>query len=320
MSDVTEEQIEQFQKQREEANLPLEKDRKGYSYLTSMPSPYKEVETLTLFQCKPFFPYLHFSEVSKNKSGGKLIYINLFKGSLSGLNLQLLSLDEKPLRSPFGASFPKKKEGESEEEAKKIDKNRPSLSFVIDDSRIVDAFKDFDASIKAHVIAEKDTIFSKPIKADILEYTHTPSLTASKPKEVNGILKNYSPILSVKLTLQGPNATRVFISQGRDDSGMMTIKRVRPEDVTMDLFGKGVEAYPIIKISSIWFMGSSDYGTAKNCSDIILMPRSSGNKPGNFSGNFQIVEGDVDTLQEPTPLSPSMDEEDHSYDDSTHYS
>lgn len=162
---------------------------------------------------------LLFSDMRKNKLGGKAVYIN----SLNGTKM-LVQLP--PMRAPFGLSdFTDQNTG----------KTTYSLDLSLDDPDVQKVFKAIDDRVVEHVAENSQTFLGKPYKIDVIrEALYKPLVRASKG--------DYAPTLKLKVITDRDGE---FVPEAYDHARV---------PVPLNTVEKGSTVHTIVDVSQIWFI------------------------------------------------------------------
>jgi hypothetical protein len=162
---------------------------------------------------------LLFSDMRKNKLGGKAVYINSMSGSK--LLVQL-----PPMRAPFGLSeFTDATTG----------KVTYSLDLSMDDPDVQKVFTDIDERVVSYVAENSQAFLGKPYKIEVIrEALYKPLVRASKG--------DYAPTLKLK------------VLTGRDGEFVPEAYDHQRNTVSVDTIDKGSTVHTIIDINQIWFI------------------------------------------------------------------
>lgn len=160
-----------------------------------------------------------FSELRKNKLGGKAVYLNTSNGSKILVQLP-------PIRAPFGLSdFTDANTG----------KVSYSLDLSLDDPAVQQAFRDLDERVVTYVAENSQAFLGKPYKIDVIrEALYKPIVKASKG--------DYAPTMKLKVPT-GRNGE--FLPEAYDHTR---------NTVPLDTLDKGAAVHTIIDINQIWFI------------------------------------------------------------------
>jgi hypothetical protein len=179
---------------------------------------------------------LNFSEVHKNKLGGKAIYI-------TGKNSQKLMLQLPPTRAPFGLS-------PFEDKATK--KVTYTIPLSLDDDNLKKFFVDLDSKILDYVSKNSEEILGKKMSLEVLTELYTPLAKYGKDPA-------YAPQLKLKVQ-QGKNGA--FVPKAYD----MKRKPIPLEDIE-----KQDMIHTIVDINQIWVVDKK-FGVSVRLEQVMKIP------------------------------------------------
>lgn len=179
---------------------------------------------------------VRFSEVKKNKMGGKAIY-------LSGSNGGKLVYQLPMLKAPYGLSdFTDKASG----------KVSYSLDLSLDDNDILTKLSAFDERVLDFVASNCTACLGKEYKRDVIkEALHKPLVKASKA--------GYAPTLKLKVATN---------TDGSFEPAAYTMDQVL---TSVDKIGKGTMVHTIVEFSSIWFIDNK-FGVSVRLQQVLFAP------------------------------------------------
>ena len=179
-----------------------------------------------------------FSDVRKNKLGGKTIYINT---PSSGKILMQLP----PLRAPFGLSiFTDSKTGQSSY----------SLPLSLDDPSILETFKAIDEKVFKFVADNSEAILGKKYSPELIrEGLYKPLITVPKG--------DYAPTLKLKVQVD------------RDGNFLPEAYDHMRNTIQFDTLSNGDRVHSIIDLSQIWVIDNK-CGVSVRVQQIMKVPSS----------------------------------------------
>jgi hypothetical protein len=181
---------------------------------------------------------VNFSDLKKNKLGGK--FINLQGSSGEKMNIQLPAM-----RVPFGLSeFTDKGSG----------KVTYSLDLSLDDPDVRQILQDLDERVLQYVVDNSTQFLGKPYKKEILqEALFKPMVKLSKG--------DYAPTLKLKVptTREGKFLPSCF----EQDRSVAQI----------DSIEKGSMVFTIVELNQIWFI-DNQFGVSVRLQQVMKMPRA----------------------------------------------
>lgn len=179
-----------------------------------------------------------FSELKKNKMGGKAIYLNTQSGGK-------LMFQMPQLKAPYGlSSFTDAASG----------KITYSLDLSLDDANVEQKFRDLDDSILDYVAEHAQEFLGKVYKKDVIrEALYKPLVKPSKG--------NYAPTLKLKVPTR---------PDGSFEPMAWTMDQKQTE---LDKLGKSTMVYTIININSIWFIDNK-FGVSVRLEQVLFSPSS----------------------------------------------
>lgn len=257
--------------------LPFEIDEYGCPVYTSAPHGLDHTRNQLYSVYEPHIPYLYYSDVTKNKHAGPVVYVNAYKGAGIPPRIQLCGFNETPLRSPFGAQVGKSKDGKQTG-----DPNRPNFDLTIENDTLLQFLKKWDEKNINVAIARIERFFKEDTEPAAVKTLYRRIVMAPNKPKLGEPKKDFKPTLRTKVVLSGQGATRVFIKTGENSKGGWVIEQVSPNLVTLDLLKKGVRCIPIVDVTGMWFM-SQVFGMSFQCTDIIIVPRAD-RKAADFCG------------------------------------
>ena len=179
---------------------------------------------------------VRFSEVKKNKMGGKAIY-------LSGANGGKLVYQLPLLKAPYGLSdFTDKASG----------KVSYSLDLSLDDNDILAKLSAFDDRVLDFVASNCTACLGKEYKKDVIkEALHKPLVKQSKG--------GYAPTLKLKVATN---------PDGSFEPAAYTMEQAL---TSVDKIGKGTMVHTIVEFNSIWFIDNK-FGVSVRLQQVLFAP------------------------------------------------
>ena len=179
---------------------------------------------------------VRFSEVKKNKMGGKAIY-------LSGANGGKLVYQLPLLKAPYGLSdFTDKASG----------KVSYSLDLSLDDQDILAKLTAFDERVLDFVASNCTACLGKEYKKDVIkEALHKPLVKQSKG--------GYAPTLKLKVATN---------PDGSFEPAAYTMEQAL---TSVDKIGKGTMVHTIVEFNSIWFIDNK-FGVSVRLQQVLFAP------------------------------------------------
>jgi len=179
---------------------------------------------------------VRFSEVKKNKMGGKAIY-------LSGGNGGKLVYQLPMLKAPYGLSdFTDKASG----------KVSYSLDLSLDDTDILSKLEGFDERVLDYVATNSTACLGKEYKKDVIrEALHKPLVKQSKG--------GYAPTLKIKVATN---------PDGSFEPSAYTMDQAL---TSVDKIGKGTMVHTIVEFNSIWFIDNK-FGVSVRLQQVLFAP------------------------------------------------
>ena len=179
---------------------------------------------------------VRFSEVKKNKMGGKAIY-------LSGANGGKLVYQLPLLKAPYGLSdFTDKTSG----------KVSYSLDLSLDDNDILAKLTAFDERVLDFVASNCTACLGKEYKKDVIkEALHKPLVKQSKG--------GYAPTLKLKVATN---------PDGSFEPAAYTMEQAL---TSVDKIGKGTMVHTIVEFNSIWFIDNK-FGVTVRLQQVLFAP------------------------------------------------
>jgi hypothetical protein len=179
---------------------------------------------------------VRFSEVKKNKMGGKAIY-------LSGANGGKLVYQLPMLKAPYGLSdFTDKASG----------KVSYSLDLSLDDPDILSKLEGFDERVLDYVATNSAACLGKEYKKDVIrEALHKPLVKQSKG--------GYAPTLKLKVATN---------TDGSFEPSAYTMDQAL---TSVDKIGKGTMVHTIVEFNSIWFIDNK-FGVSVRLQQVLFAP------------------------------------------------
>ena len=179
---------------------------------------------------------VRFSEVKKNKMGGKAIY-------LSGANGGKLVYQLPLLKAPYGLSdFTDKASG----------KVSYSLDLSLDDQDVLAKLSAFDDRVLDFVASNCAACLGKEYKKDVIkEALHKPLVKQSKG--------GYAPTLKLKVATN---------PDGSFEPAAYTMEQAL---TSVDKIGKGTMVHTIVEFSSIWFIDNK-FGVSVRLQQVLFAP------------------------------------------------
>lgn len=159
-----------------------------------------------------------FSDVRKNKLGGKTVYMNTLEG-------QKILVQLPPLRAPFGLSvFTDAKTGQSSY----------SLPVSLDDPATLELFKQIDAKVFQYICDNSESVLGKKMSQDVIREA------LYKPLVQVATKGDYAPTLKLKVLA---DRSGTIIPEAYDTAH---------NQIGFDTIVKGDRLHTIIDISQIW--------------------------------------------------------------------
>ena len=179
-----------------------------------------------------------FSELKKNKMGGKAIYLNAQTG-----NKLMFQLPQ--LKAPYGlSSFTDAASG----------KTTYSLDLSLDDANVEQKFRELDDLVVDYVAEHAQEFLGKVYKKDVIrEALYKPMVKPSKG--------NYAPTLKLKVPTR---------PDGSFEPLAWTMDQKQTE---LDKIGKSTLVYTIVNINSIWFIDNK-FGVSVRLEQVLFSPSS----------------------------------------------
>jgi Family of unknown function (DUF5871) len=179
---------------------------------------------------------VRFSEVKKNKMGGKAI-------SLSGANGGKLVYQLPLLKAPYGLSdFTDKASG----------KVSYSLDLSLDDNDVLAKLTAFDERVLDFVASNCTACLGKEYKRDVIkEALHKPLVKQSKG--------GYAPTLKLKVATN---------PDGSFEPAAYTMEQAL---TSVDKIGKGTMVHTIVEFNSIWFIDNK-FGVSVRLQQVLFAP------------------------------------------------
>jgi len=178
---------------------------------------------------------INFSEVHKNKMGGKAVY-------LKGQHDQKMLVQLPVTRAPFGLSaFEDKKTGNVSY----------TVPLQLDDPALQDMLKELDAKILKYVVDNSEALLGKKMSMEVVSELYTPLVRPSKGE--------YAPQLKLKV-LAGRNGE--FVPKAYD--------HLRNR-VPLDTLGNGDMVHTIIDINQIWVVDKK-FGVSVRLEQVMKAP------------------------------------------------
>jgi len=179
---------------------------------------------------------VRFSEVKKNKMGGKAIY-------LSGANGGKLVYQLPLLKAPYGLSdFTDKASG----------KVSYSLDLSLDDQDVLAKLSAFDDRVLDFVASNCTACLGKEYKKDVIkEALHKPLVKQSKG--------GYAPTLKLKVATN---------PDGSFEPAAYTMEQAL---TSVDKIGKGTMVHTIVEFNSIWFIDNK-FGVSVRLQQVLFAP------------------------------------------------
>jgi hypothetical protein len=179
---------------------------------------------------------INFSDVHKNKLGGKAIY-------LTGKNSQKLQIQLPPTRTPFGLSpF----------EDKVTKKVTYTINLSLDDDNLKKFFVDLDNKILEYVSNNSEDILGKKMSLEVLTELYTPLTKDSKDSA-------YAP--QVKLKVQ----------QGRNGEFVPKAYDLKRNLISMTDVEKQDTIHTIVDINQIWVVDKK-FGVSVRLEQVMKVP------------------------------------------------
>lgn len=179
---------------------------------------------------------INFSEVHKNKLGGKAIY-------MTGKNSQKLQLQLPPARAPFGLS-------PFEDKATK--KVTYTIPLSLDDETLKQFFIDLDAKILDHVASNSEEILGKKMSLEVLTELYTPLAKYGKDPA-------YAPQLKLK------------VQQGRNGDFVPKAYDLKRNPIPLDEIEKQDTIHTIVDINQIWVVDKK-FGVSVRLEQVMKVP------------------------------------------------
>lgn len=179
-----------------------------------------------------------FSELKKNKMGGKAIYLNTHSGGK-------LMFQMPQLKAPYGlSSYTDAASG----------KTTYSLDLSLDDANVEQKLRDLDDAILDYVAEHAQEFLGKIYKKDVIrEALYKPLVKPSKG--------SYAPTLKLKVPTR---------PDGSFEPMAWTMDQKQTE---LDKLGKSTMVYTIININSIWFIDNK-FGVSVRLEQVLFSPSS----------------------------------------------
>jgi hypothetical protein len=179
-----------------------------------------------------------FSDVRKNKLGGKTVFLNTPQSSKILMQLP-------PLRAPFGLSiYTDSKTGQSSY----------SLPLSLDEPGVLDMFKAIDEKVFKFVADNSESILGKKYSPELIrEGLYKPIVTQSKG--------DYAPTLKLKVQVDRDGN---FLPEAYDNSRNV---------IKFDTLSNGDRVHSIIDLSQIWVIDNK-CGVSIRVQQIMKVPSS----------------------------------------------
>ncbi|NBS68006.1 hypothetical protein EBT31_03710 [bacterium] len=185
---------------------------------------------------------VHFSELKKNKLGGKFI-------NLQGPAGDKLLIQMPAMRAPFGLSeFTDKGTG----------KVTYSLDLSLDDPEVRQLLEQIDSRVLNYVADNSVQFLGKPYKKEILQE----ALFKPMVKPGKG---DYAPTLKLKVVT------------GRDGQFIPRCFEQDRSVAPLDSIDKGSQVFTIVELNQIWFIDSK-FGVSVRLQQVMKLPRANLNE------------------------------------------
>jgi hypothetical protein len=179
---------------------------------------------------------INFSEVHKNKLGGKAIYITI-------KNNQKLMLQLPPTRAPFGLS-------PFEDKATK--KVTYTIPISLDDDTLKQFFVNLDAKILDYVCSNSEEILGKKMSMEVITELYTPLTKYGKDSA-------YAPQLKLK------------VQQGRNGEFVPKAYDTKRNNISLEDIEKQDTIHTIVDINQIWVVDKK-FGVSVRLEQVMKVP------------------------------------------------
>jgi len=199
------------------------------------------------------------SDIKKNQNNGKTIFINTKSN-------EPFLLEFPRMRVPFGLNV------YEDENTKRCSY---SISLSLSDEKVVEFLKSIDDYIVGYVSENSEKCLGKVMNETVIrEALYTPLVKESKDPK-------YAPTLKVKLH-QNPEGS---FDDVYDPKGV---------EFNLNELQKGQNVAPILKLSSIWFVGTK-FGVSVRLEQLMVLPQ---NKLKGFAFKRYLDEVEVNEEEE----------------------
>jgi hypothetical protein len=194
-----------------------------------MANSINKFSTFSVFEAK-------FSDLKKNKMGGKAIYINSQAGGK-------LMYQMPQLKAPYGLSdYTDAASG----------KTTYSLDLSLDDSDVLSKLQEFDEAVLDYVAENSQEFLGKVYKKEVIrEALYKPLVRPSKG--------NYAPTLKLKVQTRS------------DGSFEPTAWTMDQKETQLDKIGKSTLVYTIVDFNQIWFIDNK-FGVSVRLQQVLFAP------------------------------------------------
>jgi hypothetical protein len=179
---------------------------------------------------------MNFSDVHKNKLGGKAIY-------LTGKNSQKLMVQLPPTRAPFGLS---------PYEDKLTKKVTYSIPLSLDDEALKNFFADLDTKILEYVCKNSEEILGKKMSLEVLTELYSPLAKPSKDPK-------FAPQLKLK------------VQQGRNGDFIPKAYDLKRNPISLEEVEKQDMIHTIVDINQIWVVDKK-FGVSVRLEQVMKVP------------------------------------------------
>jgi Family of unknown function (DUF5871) len=178
---------------------------------------------------------IKFSDVHKNKYGGKAVYLNTSDG-------RKLLVQLPAARAPFGLS---------PYEDAKTKQVTYTVPLSLDDPNIQDVFKQVDAKVLQFVADNSEALLGKKMSLEILSELYSPIIRPSKG--------DYAPQIKLK------------VLTSRDGTFLPKAYDHERNPVPLDSLGKGTTVQTIVDLNQIWVVDKK-FGVTIRLEQLLMAP------------------------------------------------
>lgn len=212
-----------------------------------------------------------FSDLKKNKMGGKAIYINSQTGGK-------LMYQMPQLKAPYGLS---------DYTDTASNKTTYSLDLSLDDNDALSKLQEFDEAVLDYVAENSQEFLGKVYKKEVIrEALYKPLVRPSKG--------NYAPTLKLKVQTRP------------DGSFEPTAWTMDQKETQLDKIGKSTLVYTIVDFNQIWFIDNK-FGVSVRLQQVLFSPTA---KLSGFAfSGVEAVEAPASTSGESDEIDVPEDEQ-----------